>query len=130
MFPALTIFIISIVGLVALFALKLAEMGGRETPLQSFSSRGDALLSHGKKTLARKGKEVHHIHIKPALKKAGEAAREAIASGCEWCIREMRQAARLLRGKEPTAPPGGSVSVFLKQMLDFKNGKDKDNLEH
>ncbi|TSC85184.1 MAG: hypothetical protein G01um101417_51 [Parcubacteria group bacterium Gr01-1014_17] len=126
MFHALTIFIISIVGLVALFALKLSEMGGRETPLASFSSRGDELLSRGKKTLARKSKEVHHIHIKPAIKKAGEAAREAITGGFEWCIREMRQAARLLRGKEPTAPRNGSVSVFLKQMLDFKNGKDKE----
>lgn len=128
MWPALTIFIISLVGLSALFALKLFEMGGRETPLASLSNRGDELLSRGKRTLARKGKEVHHIHIKPALKKAGEAMREAIASGCEWCIREMRQAARLLRGKEPTAPRSGSVSVFLKQMLDFKNGK-KDEIE-
>lgn len=129
MWSALTIFIISIVGLVALFVFKLAEMSGKETFLQPLSSRGDELLSRGKKTLARKGKEMHHIHIKPALKKAGEAVREAVASGCEWCIREMRQAARLLRGKEPTAPRSGSVSVFLKQMLDFKNGKNKDNLE-
>lgn len=129
MWFALTIFIISLVGLVALFALKLSEMGGRETPLASLSNRGDELLSRGKKTLARKGKEVHHIHIKPALKKAGEAVREGVASACEWCIREMRQAARLLRGKEPTAPPNGSVSVFLKQMLDFKNRKDKEDSE-
>ncbi len=127
MWPALTIFIISLVGLIALFALKLFELSGRDTFLQPLSSRGDELLSRGKKTLARKGKEVHHIHIKPALRKAGEAIREGVASACEWCIREMRQAARLLRGKEPTAPPGGSVSVFLKQMLDFKNGKDKEN---
>ncbi|KKU58019.1 MAG: hypothetical protein UX81_C0026G0006 [Parcubacteria group bacterium GW2011_GWA2_47_12] len=128
MFFALTIFIISLAGLAALFAFKIAEVSGKETLLQSLSHRGDELLSRGRKMLTRKSKEVHHIHIKPALKKAGEAAREAIASGCEWCIREMRQAARLLRGKEPTAPPGGSVSVFLKQMLDFKNGK-KDELE-
>lgn len=128
MWFALTIFIISLVGLVALFALKIFEMCGMETPLASLSNRGDELLSRGKKTLARKGKEVHHIHIKPALKKAGETVREAITKGFEWCIREMRQAARLLRGKEPTAPRSGSVSVFLKQMLDFKNGK-KDEIE-
>ena len=128
MLPALTIFIISLAGLAALFAFKVVEMSGKETLLQSLSNRGDELLSRGTKTIARKGKEVHHIHIKPAIKKAVEAAREAIVSGCEWCIREMRQAARLLRGKEPTAPPGGSVSVFLKQMLDFKNGK-KDEIE-
>ena len=125
---ALIFLILSIIGLAALFAFKLAEMNGKETILSPLSSRGDALLSRGKRTLARKSKEVHHEHVKPALKKAGEHMREAVASGCEWCIREMRQAARLLRGKEPTAPPNGSVSVFLKQMLDFKNGK-KEELE-
>lgn len=126
MWFALTVFIISLVGLVALFSFKLAELGGKETLLSPLSNRGDELLSRGTETLARRGKEVHHEHIMPALRKAGEVTREAIASGCEWCIREMRQAARLLRGKEPTAPRGGSVSVFLKQMLDFKNGKKEE----
>ena len=123
---ALIFLILSIVGLAALFAFKLAELSGKETFLSPLSSRGDALLSHGKRTLARKSKEVHREHLKPALKKAGERVREAVASGCEWCIREMRQAARLLHGKEPTAPPNGSVSVFLKQMLDFKNRKKEE----
>ena len=118
-------FVFSLAGLVALFALKLAELRGKETVLQKMSSRGDALLAEGRKMLAHKSKEVHREHVRPALRKAGEVVREAIAAGFEWSIKEMRQAARLLRGKEPTVPPEGSVSVFLKQMLDFKNGKDK-----
>ncbi len=127
MWFALTLFIIALAGLAALFSFKLAELSGKETLLASISRFGDAFLSQSKRALKHKSKEVHHEHVKPALRMAGEKARDALASGIEWSIREMRQAARLVRGKEPTAQ-NGSVSVFLKQMLDFKNGK-KEELE-
>lgn len=124
-FP-LSIFVVSLAGLLALFGLKIAEMKGRKTPLRAFSRRGDALIMLCKSFLKHKSKTAHHEYLKPALRKAGESVREGVASACEWCIKEMRQAARLMRGKEPTAPPGASVSVFLKQMLEFKNRK-KEN---
>lgn len=121
-FP-LSIFIVSLAGLVALFGCKVVELRGRETFLRALSRRGDALIAFGKSFLKHQSKTAHHEFVKPALRKAGEAVREGVASACEWCIKEMRQAARLMRGKEPTAPPEASVSVFLKQMLQFKNEK-------
>lgn len=124
-FP-LTIFIVSLAGLVALFGCKVVELRGKATFLRALSRRGDAFIALCKSFLKHQSKTAHHEYLKPALRKAGETTREGIASACEWCIKEMRQAARLMRGKEPTAPPGASVSVFLKQMLQFKNEK-KEN---
>jgi len=112
----------SIIGLGVLFSFKQKELRGKSDFLKKMSARGDELLRLGKQLLKNKSKEVHHSHVKPAIKKAGEVYREGVAAAFEWCIKELRQAARLVRGKEPSASPEASVSVFLKQMLDFKNG--------
>jgi hypothetical protein len=124
MWFSLSVLIIAAAAISALFALKFKELEGKSDFLKKFSARGDIFLSACKRLLKNKSKEVHHSHVKPAIKKAGEVSREGVASAFEWCIRELRQAARLVRGKEPTASSDTSVSVFLKQMLDFKNGRN------
>ena len=123
-----SIFVFSFVGLGVLLGLKVAELQGKTTILKRFSARGDALLVTCKRRALHTSREVHHTQVKPALRKAGEVARERDASTFEWCIKELRQAARLVRGKEPSAPPEASVSVFLKQMLDFKNSRNGNHI--
>lgn len=136
MWFSVTLLLLSLAGLVALFSFKAFELSGKKTPLARLRSRGDAFITND---LSAYGKSVRAQCVSLGTRGYVLCRERTFALGSSLLASLHHLTLRLgeyLRTRKALPPHDtnakGSVSFYLKNVLEYKRNAEetRKNVEH